>query len=132
VGLRVGEAGDGAGDTRSQIADQRAAGNDVALGVEVHVTGGSSGSLLAVVEEVGAAVLVADEHEAASAEIAGEGVGDGEGEADGHSCVHGVAALFEDGNADVACVVLNAGDHGVLGANGLEAGLLGEEGSGGE
>jgi hypothetical protein len=40
--------------------------------------------------------------------------------------------LFEDGNAGVACVVLDAGDHGVLGAGGFEAGLLGEERSRGE
>ena len=124
--LRVGEAGDGAGDSAGFVADEGHAGDDVALGVEVHVAGGGGGGLLAVVEEVGLAVLVADEHEASSAEVAGEGVDDGEGEADGDGCVDGVAALLEDFDAGVGGVVLDGDDHGVLGAGGLfGAGCLG-------
>ena len=92
--LRVGEAGDGAGDSAGFVADERHAGDDVALRVEVHVAGGGGGGLFAVVEEVGLAVLVADEHEASSAEVAGEGIDDGEGEVDGDGCVDGVAALL--------------------------------------
>ncbi len=109
------------------VAGGRHAGDDVAVGVEVHVAGGGGGSLLAVVEEVGAAVLVADEHEAASSEISGEGVGDGEGEVDRHGGVDGVAALLEDLEARVGGVVLDGDDHGVRGAGG---GALGEEGGG--
>ena len=55
--LRVGEAGDGAGDAGGFVADEGHAGDDVALGVEVHVAGGGGGGLFAVVEEVGLAVL---------------------------------------------------------------------------
>ena len=66
---------------------------------------------------MGFAVVVADEHEAASAEVAGEGVDDGEGEADGYGCVDGVAALLEDFDAGVGGVVLDGDDHGVLGAD---------------
>jgi hypothetical protein len=76
---------------------------------------------------VGLVVPVADEHEAASAEVAGEGVGDSEGEAYRYSCIYGITASFEDGDAGVTCVVLDAGDHSVGGAGGLEAGLLGQE-----
>ena len=123
--LRVGEAGDGAGDSAGLVADERHAGDDVALGVEVHVAAGGGGGLFAVVEEVGFAVLVADEHEAAAADVAGCGVDDGEGEADGYGCVDGVAALFEDGDAGVGGVVLDGDDHGVGGAGGLDVGLLG-------
>ena len=53
VGLRVGEAGDGAGDAGGFVADERHAGDDVAAGVEVHVAGGGGGGFFAVVEEVG-------------------------------------------------------------------------------
>ena len=51
--LGVGEAGDGAGDSGGEVADEGYAGDDVALGVEVHVAGGGGGGLFAVVEEVG-------------------------------------------------------------------------------
>ena len=73
-------------------------------------------------------MLVADEHEAASAEVSGEGIDDGEREADGYGCIDGVAALLEDGDAGVGGVVLDGDDHGVLGACGLEVGLLGLSG----
>ena len=53
--LRVGEAGDGAGDAGGFVALSGHSGHDVALGVEVHVAGGGGGGLLAVVEEVGCA-----------------------------------------------------------------------------
>ena len=115
--LRVGEAGDGAGNSAGFVADEGHAGDDVALGVEVHVAGGGGGGLFAVVEEVGFAVLVADEHEAAAADVAGCGIDDGEGEAYGYGCVDGVAALFEDFDAGVGGVVLDGDDHGVLGTH---------------
>ncbi len=67
-------------------------------------------------------VLLPDEHEAASAEIAGEGINDGEGKADGDGCIDGIAALLEDGEAGVGGVVLNGDDHGVPGADGLFGG----------
>ena len=107
-------------------------GTTLPLLVEVHVSGGGCGGLLAVVEEVGGSGLAADKHEAASAEVSGEGVGDGEGEVDGYGGVDGVSSLLEDGEAGVAGVVLDACDHGVLGAGGLfggvffGSGLLGE------
>ena len=81
-------------------------GDDVAVGVEVHVAGGAAGGLLAVVEEVGFAGFIPDEHKSASAEVAGQGVDDGEGKTDGHGGVDGVAALLEDGEAGVGGVVL--------------------------
>ena len=116
VFLRVGEAGDGAGDSAGLVADEGHAGDDVALGVEVHVAGGGGGGFFAVVEEVGLAGVVADEHEAAAADVSCGGVDDGEGEADGYGGVDGVAALLEDFDAGVGGVVLDGDDHGVLGA----------------
>ncbi len=80
--------------------------------------------------------MVADEHEAAAAEIAGLGVDDGEGEADGYGGVDGVAALLQDVDAGVGGVVLDGDDHGVGGGDGdlgLEGdGHEGEESDGGE
>ena len=120
--LRVGDAGYGAGDSAGFVADEGHAGDDVALGVEVHVAGGGGGSLFAVVEEVGFAVFVADEHEAAAAEVSCEGIDDGEGEVHGYGGVDGVAALFEDFDAGVGGVVLDGDHHGVPGAGGFFGG----------
>jgi hypothetical protein len=121
--LRVGEAGDGAGDAAGFIADEGHSGNDVALVVEVHVAAGGGGGLFAVVEEVGlesmGAMFAADEHEAAAADVSCGRVDHGEGESDGDGCVDGVAALLEDGEACVGGVVLDGDDHGVFGADRL-------------
>ncbi len=111
VFLRVGESGDGAGNAAGFVADERHAGDDVALRVEVHVAAGCGGGFFAVVEEVGFAVMVADEHEASTADVAGGGIDDREGKAYGNGCVDGVAALFEDFNSGVGGVVLDGDDH---------------------
>ena len=123
--LRVGEAGDGAGDSAGLVADERHSGDDVAFCVEVHVAGGCGRSLFAVVEEVGFAMLVADEHEAAAADISGCGVHDRERKAHGYGSVYCVAALFQDGYAGIGGIVMNADDHGVGCAGRLEVRLLG-------
>ena len=127
--LGVGESGDGAGDAGGEVANEGASGDDVAVGVEVHVARGCGGGLFAVVEEVGFAVVVADEHESATANVSGRGIDDGQGEAYGYGCVYGVATLFEDGEAGVGGVVVDGDDHGVFGAGGLVG--CGERGGGG-
>src|ERR1700679_987277 len=114
--LGVGEARYGAGDAAGLVADEGHAGDDVALGVEVHVARGGGWGFFAVVEEVSFALVVADEHEASAADVACGGIDDGESEADGYGCVDGVAALLEDFDAGVGGVVLGGGDHRVLGA----------------
>ena len=60
--------------------------------------------------------MVADEHEAAAADVSGCGIDDGKGETDGYGCVNGVAAGFEDFDAGIGGVVLDGDDHRVLGA----------------
>ncbi len=117
--LGVDETGDGAGDSAGLVADGGEAGDDIFIGVEVHVGGSGGGGLFAVVEEMGLALVVADEHEASATEIAGEGIDDSEGEAYGHGRVDGVAALLEDGYAGVGGVVVDGDDHGVGGAGGF-------------
>jgi len=123
VFLCVGKTGNRAGDSTGFVADERHVRDYIALGVEVHVAGGGGGGLFAVVDEVGFAAVVADEHEAAAAYVSGCGVDDGEGKADGHGCVDRVTALLEDGEACVGGVVVDGDDHGVFGANG-DFGLL--------
>ena len=132
--LRVGEAGYRAGDSAGLVADQRHAGDDVALGVEVHVAAGCGWGFFAVVKKVGFAVAVADEHKSASADVAGRGIDDGKSEAYGYGCVDCVATLLEDFDAGVGGVVLDGDDHGVLGADGLfgDGSCLGCEGGGEE
>lgn len=110
--------------------------DDIALGVEVHVGGGGGGGLFAVVEEGGVAVVEgvgggADEHEAATADVAGGGVDDGEGKADGYGRVDGVAALAEDFYSCVGGVVVDADDHGVGCAGGGFGEVVGRPGCGG-
>jgi hypothetical protein len=70
-------------------------------------------------------VLIADEHEAASAEVAGERVYDGESEVHGDCGVNGVASGVEDFEAGVGGVVFDGDDHGVRSADGLDVRLLG-------
>ncbi len=128
------EAADGSGNAGGAPAVDGVLGG-VALGVEVHVVRGLCGGGLAEVDEGGASVGEADEHEAAAAEVAGEGMGDGEGEADSHGGIDGVATGFEDGDADVGRERLLGDDHagfavdGVVGAGG--GGDQGEEQEGG-
>ena len=127
--LGVDESGDSSGDAGGLVADEGHIGDDVALGVEVHVTRGGGGSFFAVVDEMVfkcVTVAVTDQHEAATAEISGLRVDDGKGKADGDCGVHGVAAPLEDLDAGIGGVVLDGDDHGVAGANGCETGLLGE------
>jgi len=77
-------------------------------------------------------VFVADEHEAAAADVPRCGVDDCEGKADSHGCIDGVAALLEDLDPGVGCVVMDGHDHGVLSADwftGLCRDLHGEQSS---
>jgi hypothetical protein len=120
--LGVGEAGDGAGDADGFVAEGGEAGDHIALGVEIHGGGGGLGSALAEVEEVGCAGVVAEEHEASAAEIAGLRQDDGEGEADRDGGVDGVASLLEDLEARVGGAVMDGDHHGVLRGRGLREG----------
>jgi hypothetical protein len=129
--LRVAEAGDGAGDAAGFIAVDGEVGDDSAGGIEIHVARGGGGGLLAIVEEMGGAVFFADEHEAAATDVASGGVDDGKRKAGSDGCIDGVAALFEDCEAGVGCVVLYGDDHGVFGTDGFFGGGLSEEGAGG-
>jgi hypothetical protein len=72
-------------------------------------------------------VLVADEHEAAAADVSGCGIDDGEGEAYGYGGIYCVAALFQDGYSGAGGVVVDAYDHRVGSAGRLEVRLLGEK-----
>lgn len=60
-----------------------------------------------------AAVDGMDEHEAAAADVPGAGIGDGHREGGGDGGIHGVAALFHDGGADVRGVWRAGGDNAV-------------------
>ena len=73
-------------------------------------------------------MLVADQHKAATTDVAGRRVDDGEREGGGYGGVNSVAALFEDGDSCVSGIVLDGDDHGMLCADRSEAGLLGRGG----
>ena len=126
--LGVGQASNRSGDADGFVAEGGKAGDDVLLGVKVHVGAGGSGSALAIVEEVGCAGMVADEHEASAAEVACLGKHDGEGETYGHGRIDGVAALLEDCKPGVRCVMVNRDDHGMTLMRFRGSGLLRGEG----
>ena len=113
--LRIDKPRDRAGNANGLVAGNGKASDDVALRVEIHSGAGGGGGALAVVEEVGLARLHADEHEAATAEVSGLREDDGQRESYGHRRVHRIAAGFEDFDAGVRCVVVDADHHGVPG-----------------
>ena len=121
------EAGDGAGDAAGTPTDGggRGAGQDIAVGPDIHIARGGGGCTLAVVEGDGAAVGEADEHETAAADIASEGMHDGECEAGGDGGVDGVAAALEHFEAGERGEFVHGGDHAVLG---LDWSALGAKG----
>jgi hypothetical protein len=81
--------------------------------IEVHVARRLLGRALAEVDERLASVGEADQHVAAAAEVAGEGMRGGHREPDGNRGVHGVAAGLEDGHADVGGLRFHGDDHPV-------------------
>ena len=103
----------------ARVADDAGVGDDIALGVEVHVGGGGERRFLAVVDEDVFAGVLVDEHESAAADVAGKRVDDGEREADGDGSIDGVAAFLQDLNAGVGGEVMDGDDHGVRLAHGL-------------
>ena len=72
-----------------------------AVGVEIHIARCAAGGLLAKIDERGAAVGEAHQHESAAADIAGGGMRHGEREAHRDRGVDGVAAGLEHCDADI-------------------------------
>ena len=84
-----------------QVRGRGAPGHHVAVRVQVHVAAGPSGRDFAVIVHGDAPVGQAQHHEAAAAEVAGGGMRHRQGEAHGNRRVHGVAAAFQDVQADL-------------------------------
>src|SRR6201982_3824865 len=87
------ESADGAGDADGSPANQAVAHN-VAARVQIHVVRGLARGFLAEIDERGAAIGKADEHEAAAPDISGKRMRDGESKADRYPDVHGVSTRF--------------------------------------
>ena len=87
--------------------------DDVALGVEIHVLGGSGGRFFAEVDEVSFPGGVAEKKEAASAEISGLRMDDGEREAGGDGGIDGIATRAQHLDAGARGELVDAGDDGV-------------------
>ena len=72
-------------------------GHHVAVGVLEHCAGGCCRGSFPVVDcRHRAAIAGREEHEPATADIAGPGLGHRQGKTGGDCSVHGVAAVFED------------------------------------
>jgi hypothetical protein len=93
--VRLPHPHDRAGNAGGQVPQHRGVG-EFALGVEVHVVGGGTGGLLAVVQRRAAAVGQAGDHEAAPADVPRRGVHHRQGEGNGDGGVHGGAPLVQD------------------------------------
>ena len=85
--------------------------------VQIHVARGFLRRALAEIDESGAAVGEADQHESAAAQVAGVGMGHGQRESDGDRRVHGVAAVFAGPGRRRRSPGLLRDHHGVAGAN---------------
>ena len=92
----VFQAAHRAGNARGAIADHGCPAVALPVGVEVHVARGGQRGALAEIDESGAAVGEADQHEAAAADVARAGMGDGERESHRDRRIDGVAAVLEN------------------------------------
>ena len=91
------QAIDGTGDANGEAVVARALFVGVAFFVEIHIAEGGFRRFFAVINGDGFVFLgVVDEHEAATADVAGARQGNGEGKADGHARINGVTALLQD------------------------------------
>ena len=103
----------------------------LALGVEIHVARGLGRRHLAEIDERRAAVGEPDQHEAAAAEIAREGMRRGHGEAHRDRRVDGIAALLQDRHTDIDGLRFHRHRHAVPRAHRL-ARRMGRNGRGDE
>ena len=89
--VRRPQAGHRAGHADRLVSRQARIADDVAIGVQVHVASRGGRSCLAVVQE-GRFPVQVRQHEAATTDVAGLGIGDGEREGSRDRGVDGVAA----------------------------------------
>ena len=120
----VDEASDRAGDADGSVSDDArffaGFGEDVALGIEIHVFGGGGGRFFAEVDEVSFAVGVAQEQKSASAKVSGLGMDDGEREAGGDGGIDGVASRAQHLDSGARGELVNAGDDGMRRVGGAQ------------
>ncbi len=113
LGVGGDEARDGAGNAAREGAALAAVGHEVAVGVEKHVARGRCRGGLAVVERGRGAVGLADDHEAAAADVARDGEDDGEREPGRHRRIDGVAARAQHLDARLRRLDVRRDDHPV-------------------
>jgi hypothetical protein len=82
-------------------------------GVQVHVARGGLGRALAEIDERGASVGQAHQHEAPASDVSGRGVGHRQGEPHGHRGVDRVAAGAKNLDAGLGGVAFPRDHHGV-------------------
>ncbi len=92
--------------------------NHIPFGILIHVGGRLAGRLLAEVEEVRFAILKANEHEAAAADVASRGMHDGERKPSRHSRIDRIPARFHHFHARFRRERVHADDHAMLGTLG--------------
>ena len=73
----------------------------LALCVKIHVSGGFAGCGFTEIEKGGSAIGLANQHEAAAADIAGRRMRYRQREADRNGSVHGISALLQNGKTHV-------------------------------
>ncbi len=73
----------------------------IPVGADVHIAACLTRSRFAEIEEVRRAVRLANQHEAAAAQIARDGMRDGERKAHGDSGIDGISALLQNCKTDI-------------------------------
>ena len=122
------ETAHGAGDARRAPAFD-AVSRQLALGIEIHVARRLGRRHLAEIDERRSAIGEPDQHEAAAAQVAREGMRRRHGEAHRDRRVDGVPALLQDRHADIDGLRFHRDRHAVPRAHRL-ARRIGRDGGG--
>src|SRR6266702_6075758 len=107
------ETGHGPRDRDGTIADDGGLFIEVPILVDVHIAGGFAGGHFAVVEESCFAAGEADQHEAATADVARGGFDHRERERHSDRRIHRIAAALEDFHSRLRAKLFVGGDHPV-------------------
>ncbi len=129
--MRVFETANAAGHARRSPSDDAIARRLTAR-VQIHVTRSRARGLLTKIDEGGAAIGHADEHETAPANIAGERIRYRQGETDGDGGVNSITPSLKNRDANIGCVRLLCDNHYVARADRLARTKDGTHATGGQ
>src|SRR5260370_30324300 len=123
------EAGDSSRDSDRLVADDGSFFVEFAVFSDVHVAGGFTWSHFAIIQEGRFAVGQANQHEAATPDVARGRFDHSKRESHSHSRIHRVTAALKDFDSRLRAKFLISSDHAMAGANSLGRPTLGVVGA---